>query len=377
MKTILKQYLFVISLAVFLFSCENDDNVNFTVQPPSEEIAFTSDLASRYLLSDETSSNIAERLVWNPVDFGVPTVVTYTLESSIDNTTFEERSTTTETNAAITVGTLLGFADDLGLDDDPNTMDEGGNPNNTGQVYFRVIANPGDGDAANAPSAISEVVALNIEVIEMEENITGPGLNAITVSAFGLVGDVINEFGNTGPDIPMYTRGDGVHFVAINNPGAGSQFKIRENNDWSLPNFGPGETAGSITSDSGLDNFIFPEGDILIISVDFNNLTISVEQGDSWGVVGDVINNFGNDGPDIRMTEDPEQPGLWFALSIELEAGETKFRLNNDWSNNWGPDGSGGLVQGSLDNFQVDAGTYDMTLDLRTQGSESGGFEQQ
>ena len=82
-------------------------------------------------------------------------------------------------------------------------------------------------------------------------------------------------------------------------------------------------------------------------------------------------------GPDIRMTEDPEQPGLWFALGIELETGQTKFRLNDDFAENWGPDGDGGLVQGSFDNFQIESGTYDIFLDLRSPTSASGGFESQ
>ncbi|MEM8508811.1 MAG: SusE domain-containing protein [Bacteroidota bacterium] len=378
MKTIYKQVLLVISLVVCLFSCEEDDNVNFILQEASEAIEFTNTFSATYLLSNETSANIAERLVWNPVSFGQPTVITYTLEGSADNTSFEQISSTTETNVAVTVGRLLQFAEDMGLDNDPNTDDGSGNPNNTGVVYLRVNAAPGDGSASNSPTTVSEVVQLNISIIELQEQMD-PGLDPITVSAFGLVGDLINEFGgNDTPDIPLYTRGDGVHFAAFNNPGEGSLFKIRENNDWTLPNYGPGSEPGTLSTDSGFDNLIFPAGDILIISVDLNNLTISVETGDSWGVVGDVINDFGGTGdPDIRLTEDPEQPGLWFALSIELEAGQTKFRLNNDWTNNWGPDGSGGLSMGSFDNFQVDAGTYNITLDLRTSGSESGGFEQQ
>ena len=377
MKTIYKRLLLVISLAVCLFSCEGDDNVNFILQEASEDIEFTNTFSATYLLSNETSSNIAERLVWNPVSFGQPTVITYTLEGSADNTSFEQISSTTETYAAVTVGRLLQFAEVMGLDNDPSTDDGSGNPNNTGVVYLRMNAAPGDGSASNSPTTVSEVVQLNISIVEIQEQV-GPGLDAIVISDFGLVGDLINEFGgNDTPDIPLYTRGDGVYFAAINNPGEGSQFKIRENNDFTLPNYGPGTEPGTLSTDSGFDNLIFPAGDILIISVDLNNLTISVETGDSWGVVGDVINGFGSMGPDIRMTEDPEQPGLWFALGIELETGQTKFRLNDDFAENWGHDGDGGLVQGSFDNFQIESGTYDIFLDLRSPTSASGGFERQ
>ena len=355
-----------------LWSCEEDDNVNFILEEPSENIEFTNGFLGKYLLSEETSSNIAERLVWDPISFGAPTVITYTLEGSIDNMEFEEISSTTNNNVAVTVGQLLIFAEALGLDNDPNSDDGAGGPNNNGTVYLRVNANPGGNGAANAPETVSEVISLNIELIEVQ---TGPALEPIQISAFGLVGEAINEWGGAGSDLPMYSRGDGVHFVALNNPGEGTQFKIRENNEWVVV-YGTGAMEGSISTEGFDNNFVFPEGEIIVISMDIENLTISINTGDSWGIVGDAINNFGADGPDIRLTEDPENPGLWFAIGVDLPQGQAKFRLNNDWNNNWGPGENDTIVQGSFDNFQVDEGVYNVTLDLSTSGSESATFEE-
>jgi len=369
MKTIFKHFLLVVILAFGFFSCEEDDNINFVLQPSSDTVEFTTNLSARYLISDATAANVADRLTWNPVDFGVPTVVTYTLEGSMDNTTFEEIASTTETNIAISVRTLLDFAEELGLDADPATVDDAGNPNNTGVAYFRVIAAAGDGSASNTSTTVSEAVGLNFEIIENEAEPLAP----IAVSQLGIkiIGpDFANEL-----DIKMYTRGDGIHFVAFNSPGSDRVFKLRENNDWTV-NYGFGDDPESTIIQGGFANDIpFPEGDILVLEVDLNSLTYSLAPGDSWGIIGDNINGFNAaGGPDIRLTEDPGQPGLWFALAIELPETQAKFRLNNDWGSNWGPDGNGGLTQGSLDNFQIAQGDYDVVLDLRTMGAETATF---
>lgn len=366
-------YCLLISFFAFgLTSCIDDEEVTFTAQEPVEEIEFLNNFSSVYLLSTETRTNTAERLVWDDVDFGVPAVVSYTLEGSIDNVNFEEITTTTENNYAISVDRLLEFADELGLDDDPLTTDADGNPNNEGLVYLRLIAVAGDDAGSNAPETVSEVLELRISIVERQDD--SEMLANMEISILGLVGPEINDWGNDGPDLKLYTRGDGVSYATINNPGAGTLFKVRENNDWTV-NYGAGETPGSIVEGGFENDFEFPEGDIILIVVDLNASTISITAAESWGIVGDVINNFGNDGPDIRLTEAIEQPGLWFALGVEFEAGQTKFRLSNDWANNWGPDTSGDiLVQGSFDNFQVETTTLDVFLDLRNPDAVMGDF---
>lgn len=373
MKYSFFHYLLLGFLAIGLSACIDDEEVIFTAQEPSEEIEFLNDFSSVYLLSSETQSNTAERLVWNEVDFGVPTAVNYILEGSIDNVNFEEVSTTTDNNYAISVGKLLEFAEELGLDDDPLTTDVDGNPNNEGVVFLRLIAVAGDGMSANSPEKVSEVLELTIVVVERQDGVET--LANMEVSIIGLVGDSINDFGNDGLDLVLFTRGDGVSYATINNPGEGSQFKLRENNDWSV-NYGAGETPGSITPGGFDNNFVFPAGDILLVVVDLNTSSISVTSAESWGIAGDVINDFGGAGPDIRLTQDPEQPGLWFALGVAFEEGQTKFRLNNDWANNWGPDPNDDtiLIQGSFNNFQVLSQTYDVFLDLRNTDAVMGGF---
>lgn len=151
-----------------LHSCDEEDSLEFVAQPSSEGVTFGNSFSAEYLLSEETGSNIAERFFWNQADFDAPVNITYDLEASIDPefSDFDLVGTTTETNQAVTVDRLLGYAEDLGLDDDPESVDMNtGLPNNTGEVYFRLHAYTGSGEA-NTVDVYSDIQPLTIRWIE-------------------------------------------------------------------------------------------------------------------------------------------------------------------------------------------------------------------
>lgn len=171
-KTIL---LFGMFLAVFsLTSCDEEDNLVFTAQPDPEGVNFENSFSSEYLLSEDTGTNIAERFFWNPVDFDAPVNITYDLEASLDSefATGNILGSTSNTNQAVTIDQLLDYAEDLGLDNDPETTGEDGLANNTGQVYFRIHAYAGTG-AANTVELYSDATPLTIRWIEQAANTSG------------------------------------------------------------------------------------------------------------------------------------------------------------------------------------------------------------
>ncbi|NAS31351.1 hypothetical protein GTQ40_10240 [Flavobacteriaceae bacterium R38] len=355
-------------LAIGLNSCSDDESLDFTLQPDPEGLIFTNSFAANYLLSNATAANIAERFVWTPLDFGVPTEVRYELQGSTDNSVFNAISNTTDNNIAVTVRNLLDLAETLGLDADPSTNDAQGNPNNVGTVYLRVRAFTGN-DGANTVESFSETVAFNVELVE-----TGLACNPVELSTFGII--FFN--GNSDPDTPLYTNEDGIHFAAINLPGALGKF--RENMDFAV-NFGLGDGGEFTLTMGGFGNDIpFGSGGstgIALVTADFNNLTYTIDtNADSWGMVGNTINDFGGSGPDIRLTEDPCNPGVWFAFNVTIGAdGVFKFRLNDDFASNFGTRDGGGpgeLMMGGFGNdIPITAGTYNVTLDLRVQGEET------
>ncbi len=170
----------MLSTVFFFPACEEKNELIFVAKPDPDGIMFTNSLADVYLLSEETSENVAERFVWEAADFDVPTNVTYELQGSITED-FQDSvlmGSTSATNLAVTVEQLLEFAEALGLDDDPTTTDPSGNPNNTGLVYLRLKAYPGAG-TGNSMIIYSTPVGINIRVLERQ--LTGGGCDPIYV----------------------------------------------------------------------------------------------------------------------------------------------------------------------------------------------------
>ena len=136
--------LFIFAL-ISLNSCKTEDDVVF-VTDNNGELAFTNSFSAEYVLTPQTSGNLGERFTWNSAAVDVPTNVTYQLQKSItgDFTDSETIGATTGNEIAITIGDMLGFAAEAGLDSDPDSPAP-----NTGDVYFRLRSFIGDGGQEN------------------------------------------------------------------------------------------------------------------------------------------------------------------------------------------------------------------------------------
>jgi hypothetical protein len=86
----------------------------------------------------------------------------------------------------------------------------------------------------------------------------------------------------------------------------------------------------------------------------------------AWGMIGDATaRGWGDGSPDIKLLEDPKSKGLWTLKNVTLRSGELKFRMDNDWNNNFGDNKADGILDLHGDNIKVLAGAYDVVLDLR------------
>lgn len=86
----------------------------------------------------------------------------------------------------------------------------------------------------------------------------------------------------------------------------------------------------------------------------------------SWGLLGDATPKGWEDSqPDIVLKETKPRAGLWVLPNITLLKGSIKFRLNNQWSINYGDNGADGTLDRNGANITVEAGTYTIVLDLR------------
>ncbi|MEZ4855603.1 MAG: SusE domain-containing protein [Gelidibacter sp.] len=149
--------LLIIALIGFN-SCQTEDDVVFVAN--NSELSFTNSFSSEYILTPATAGNLGERFTWNTPDMGVPTNITYELQKSItgDFSDMEVVGSTTANEISITIGDMLGFAAQAGLDNDPNTE----NPD-TGTVSFRLRSFAGTGglEAFSSAQALTLVLPQN------------------------------------------------------------------------------------------------------------------------------------------------------------------------------------------------------------------------
>ncbi|WP_372756015.1 SusE domain-containing protein [Mariniflexile sp.] len=346
MKNIQKLGLLILAV-IGLIACEQDDDFMFTAQEPSTEISFTNTFLESYILTTATSSNIGERFTWNSANYGVPTVVTYKLEKSIigDFTDAEIVGETTGNEIAVTIGKLLTYATEIGLDNDPNTA----NPD-TGLVYFRLNASVG----TDALQITSPIQALSLYLPEQS---TSGGL---AISSWGIVGSGYNDWGKFA-DAKFYTTATAGVIVSYVNLLTG-EIKFRENNTWGS-DLGDANLDGILDSDAE-NNIPVTAGDYKI-TINTNDMSYSIEPF-SWGIVGSGFNNWGNTPGVIDAKFYYDYTTDTFKTSVKLFDGFIKFRPLNTWSGDMGDANLDGILDTDSDNnIAVTEGHYLITLNLK------------
>lgn len=337
---LIKLFSSIIAVLLLATACTDDDALIFLVPEDSagNTAVFTNTFLSEYLISNETASNIAERFVWDPVDFGVPSPVNYDLQGSMDENfgDFELITTTTATNAAVTVGELLDFANEMELQ-----------PDTPATVYFRVRSYLGSGQGDQ--ESLSDAQSLTIRLIVAEDG------SGIEIVSWGLVGAAFRGWDEGPQDITFYSTGSPDVFVTYATSYNGGEFKIRENGQWSS-NLGPGGDGVTLEPNGG--NFTIEPGDYKF-TLDLNANTLTWEAF-SWGVVGSAYNDWGGAGPDALMFYDYTTDS--FKVGVKLLDGEFKFRPRNTWENDLGQNGDGVLAQPG-NNIAATAGYYAVQMD--------------
>jgi hypothetical protein len=332
-----------------LNSCEQDDDFMFTAKEPSSGINFTNSFLESYVLTPETSSNLGERFTWSSADYSVPTVVNYELQKSIlgDFTDAETIGETNGNDLAVTIGKLLKYAAELGLDNDPNTAAP-----DTGEIAFRLKATVG----TDALEVFSPTQILTLFLPAKSTSVGG-----FSISTWGVVGSGYNNWSGDGKplDAPFYTTSVPGVIVSYVNLLDG-QIKFRENNTW-----------GGDLGDANLDGILDadPDNNINVTAGDYK-ITINTNDNSysivpfSWGIVGNGYNNWGSGGLDAKLYYDYTTDT--FKTSVKLFNGFIKFRPLNTWSGDMGDANLDGILDTDAENnIAVTEGHYLITLNLK------------
>ena len=357
-----------IALLFIAFSCENeDDGPEFTVTPPSEDVAFTNSFLYDYLLSAQTSANIAERLLWNTPSFGAQTSVSFTVEGSSTNLFaatdpgYFSSGALTENNYAVSVANLLTIADALDLDGDPTSGKE-----SSGMAYLRVTASVGDATDSNGSSVVSEPQEIKITMVETEGEAPAPML--------AVPGQYQGWNPGGAPLLAASAAGqtDFEGFIYMDIDEADNQgFKFVEGvdgvYDWGNPDWGKSDD-GILVVD-GESNITVDEDGLYYLQADTGAGTYSTTLM-SLGLIGSATPTGWDSDTDFVY----DATNNVLTLDINLINGEKyKVRANNGWDigfpGQFGPDSDGdGFLDTKDGDFthEGDTGNYRVTLDVFT-----------
>ena len=369
--TFLTKTILPVALLFIAFSCENeDDGPEFTVTPPSEDVAFTNSFLDDYLLSAQTSANIAERLLWNTPSFGAQTSVSFTVEGSSTNLFaatdpgYFSSGALTENNYAVSVANLLTIADALDLDGDPTSGKE-----SSGMAYLRVTASVGDATDSNGSSVVSEPQEIKITMVETEGEAPAPML--------AVPGQYQGWNPGEAPLLAASAAGqtDFEGFIYMDIDEADNQgFKFVEGvdgvYDWGNPDWGQSKTdaQGTLVIEDE-DNVKVDADGLYYLQVDTGAGTYSTTLM-SLGLIGDATP--GGWGSDTDFVYDATNNLLTLDINL-INGNKYKVRANDEYviefPGQFGPDSDG---DGFLDTHQGDwihegdTGNYRVTLDVFT-----------
>ncbi|WP_179375158.1 SusF/SusE family outer membrane protein [Winogradskyella wichelsiae] len=358
MKTI--KYLALLLITVISFNaCESDDSITYIAQPTGD-LTFTNAFLEEYILIPSASSNIGERFTWSDADFDIQTNINYELQKSIigDFTDTEVIGTTGDNSYAVTIGDLLGYAEEAGLDsDDATEMPD------TGNVYFRVRAILGTDAALEIISPIQALVLVLPGVNEVEV----PELPKLYVVGSFLEASGYGSNWTASDAVPIAASevGDNNYegFVYMNMDT--TEFKFLPTNESFDGDYGDDGTFSGVLLQEGESNCSITGSGYYYVKANLDDLTYTTEA-TSWGIIGNATP--GGWDSDTDMTYD--QDSKTWSVIIELTSQEApdnglKFRANDDWALNIGDTDADGTMEFDGQNIGIDeAGTYLITLDL-------------
>ncbi len=331
MKNIWLKSLLIFTGLMMVFSCEKREFV--TLNPDAKIQARLSTV--QLILADSLADNDVLTVSWDKPDVGFPAAITYNILLDVAGNNFASAQT-------VSVGTDLSYTfKGEALNNKLLTLGlQAGQP---ADVEIKVV-----GKLSDSKSVSSQVMTLRVT----------PYSSVLDLSTeWGVVGSATpgGWSGAPIPDLPFYrtsTQGVIVAYVRLKS----GEIKFRKNNDWT-ENYG--DDNGDGTLDANGANIPVSAG-YYKITLDFNNMTYTIESY-FWGIVGSATPGGWN-GPDLALHYNPY--GDNWKAAVTLTNGEIKFRLNNDWTTNFGDDGADGTLDANGANIPVAAGNYIITVDF-------------
>jgi starch-binding outer membrane protein SusE/F len=336
----------LIALAVVSFcSCEKDEikTIAYTGRPGSLTASPTT-----LVLTSTNANDTVETFSWVPTDYGYQAAVKYTLQIAKGGTNFtapKEINMGSATQQKFSGADFNQMAIILGLP-----------PGSPGQLDVRVKSSISD--------SIKAVYSNNTTLT------VTPYLVVINYPSLWVPGDYQGWDPVVAPKISSKAA-NGIYEGYVNIPGGSLKFKFTSHPDWNHTNYGwasstvTGSNVTGTFNTTGGDLFV-PTTGYFLLKANTNSNTWSGTK-TTWGLIGDAVPTTGwTDDRDLTYNTAAK---TW-SITLNLNAGNVKFRANDDWPINFGDNGADLSLEYDGSNIAIGAaGNYTITLDLSVPGN--------
>ncbi|MCH2449487.1 MAG: SusE domain-containing protein [Gracilimonas sp.] len=337
-----KLNLFIFALAGFFIFTSCEDSVGPMLSTDIQAPSFSNAPSGEsFVLTEETSDEVAFELEWRKPGVGFRAAATYTIEMAESGTEFADPSNlaqTTNNSLTMTVGQLN------------NRMLASGFPANVEtEIDIRVKAEINDEVEILYSSPVSFAVTPYFVDVNYPEIYVPGGYQ----SASGYGNDWTPEDAPPLTSIDSNDRYEGYVYMA----NGGNQFKFTPERNWDAD---WGDDGGDGTLEPGSSNIELADAGYYKINVNLNTLVYTILD-TQWGIIGDATANGWDS--DTDMTYDAVEK-VW-TIDATLSAGEMKFRANDAWDLDYGDNEGDGFLDQGGGNIAVPAsGNYTVILDL-------------
>lgn len=340
-----KKLLIIFVLGIFLSSCLVDDEV----RDPIVELLGAPNLTApaNITLAEENASTVLTGFSWTEADFGYQAAINYTLQVDKAGNNFATPYTlysTSNLEARMTVAELNNKLLTYGLPGDW-----------TSDIELQLVASVSDKVDAQTSGKVAAKVTTYDVVVEYPK-LYMPGSyqrpqdwdagNETTVvysvqdngryQGYFWFPDETTEFKFT--QVPAWEED-----YTIGDPDAGGQTGTLQIGGWGGNNI-------KVTTGAGY----------YLIKADLNAKTYTSLK-TSWGLIGSATPNAWDSDQDMTFDVTTK---IW-SVTLNLTAGDIKFRANDGWDLNYGDDGPDGKLEEGGANIAIEsAGNYTIMLDL-------------
>jgi len=332
---------------VLLFSCESEIEKPVLTKAVAPKL-LNPDGTREYVLTKENAVSPFETFIWEAADYGLPIVTYYTVQLDAGDGDFSSP-------VALKESTTQLFQNSTVEEFNQRLLDLGFTPEQSETVQVRIMA-------ANQNSAVDTLYSdpITLSVVSYDAAKVYPKLYIPgNYQVAGGYGD--GDWDPSNEKSVIYSvKENGKYEGYINFAVDNAEWKFSETPCWCEADWGDGNSDGILDKDGNIT--MIKEAGYYRLRVDWS---ADPKPWDylktDWGVIGDATP--GGWDSDTNMTFDKEN--LYLTVTLDLTAGEIKFRANDSWDLNYGKAEKDGIIAEGGANIPIpEAGNYTIILDL-------------